>query len=153
MIPNPKIVLDTNVVLDAFVFCNPALRPVVSALEQGHLQWMGTRQTMGELEHVLHHARLGDWEANAAHVLTLVFGLIRLIGDPDPLALNRWRCSDPSDQKFIDLAVATGSRWLLTRDRAVLKLARKLAPAGLLIQVPERWALGDVPKDGTTPQA
>ena len=142
----PKIVLDTNVVLDIFVFFNPALQAVASALEQRQLQWIGTSHTMAELGHVLHHARLGGRQIDAEHVLTLAFALIRLIDVPEPLALNRWRCTDASDQKFIDLALSTGARWLLTRDRAVLKLARKVAPSGLVIQVPERWAPAALPR-------
>jgi hypothetical protein len=40
---------------------------------------------------------------------------------------------------FIDLALSQGARWLLSRDRALLKLARKAAVSGLLIQTPEAW--------------
>lgn len=144
--------LDTNVVLDAFVFLNPAVQPVVSALGHRQLHWLGTPQTLAELDHVLRHARLGARLVDAEQVLTLVLGLIQLIEVPDTLAPCRWRCTDTSDQKFIDLALSSGARWLLTRDRAVLKLARKVAPAGLLIQVPERWAPPELPNAGSLPQ-
>ncbi|MBX3622048.1 MAG: PIN domain-containing protein [Rhizobacter sp.] len=50
----------------------------------------------------------------------------------------RLRCTDPDDQKFIDLAVAN-ARWLVSRDRAVLKLARRAALFGLQVVSPDRW--------------
>ena len=38
------------------------------------------------------------------------------------------RCTDPDDQKFIELAVAAGALALVSKDRAVLKLSRLCAP-------------------------
>jgi hypothetical protein len=63
---------------------------------------------------------------------------------PPVLALSVPQCSDPDDQKFIDLAVAYRVRWLLTRDRAVLKLARRLAAFGVDVVTPERCKALDV---------
>jgi predicted nucleic acid-binding protein len=51
---------------------------------------------------------------------------------PAPVGpLARPRCTDPDDQKFIDLAASRTGSLLLSRDRAVLKLARKLSTLGL----------------------
>ena len=136
-----KIVLDTNVVLDWFVFRNPGVAAVAGAVEQGRVQWIGSAEMLAELQHILVHAPLAGRQFDAEQVLTSTMSLMKLMVVPLPLPLTRWRCSDPSDQKFIDLAVTAQARWLLTRDRAVLKLARKAAPSGLLIQVPERWQL------------
>jgi len=36
------------------------------------------------------------------------------------------RCEDPDDQKFLELAWHAGARWLVTRDKALLKLASKM---------------------------
>ena len=50
------------------------------------------------------------------------------------------RCTDGADQKFIDLALSRRAHWLLSRDRAVLKLRRKLqAITGCRVQRPEDW--------------
>jgi len=49
------------------------------------------------------------------------------------------RCNDPDDQKFVDLALAYGARWLLSRDRAVLKLAKRCRTLGLQVLTPEQW--------------
>ena len=50
------------------------------------------------------------------------------------------RCTDPDDQKFIDLALQTGASALLSRDRAVLKLARRAAVHGLPIESMAAWS-------------
>ena len=56
-------------------------------------------------------------------------------GEPSP----RLVCRDPDDQKFIDLALARNARWLISRDKALLALAKRAKPRGLLIQKPEFW--------------
>ena len=49
------------------------------------------------------------------------------------------RCTDPDDQKFIDFALRSGASALLTRDRAVLKLARGARGRGLWIETAVAW--------------
>jgi predicted nucleic acid-binding protein len=136
----PHIVLDTNVVLDWFVFGNPGVHPVVRAVESGSVRWLACPQMRAELVHVLDHAVLGGRRVRAEQVLTFVDELAQIASLPDALPIQRMRCTDASDQMFIDLAVSHRARWLLSRDRAVLKLARRAAKQGLLIMPPEAWA-------------
>ncbi len=49
------------------------------------------------------------------------------------------RCTDEDDQIFIDLALSQQARWLITRDRAVLKLAARCQRLGLMVLTPEQW--------------
>ena len=135
----PLAVLDTNVVLDWLVFRNPGVLPVVQAIEQGAMRWLGCPGIRAELAHVLLHAPLGGRRTDPEQVLTSVDRLMVMASTPSAMPLIRPRCSDPQDQIFIDLALAEGAQWLLSRDRAVLKLARKTRSQGLLIQRPEEW--------------
>ncbi len=48
------------------------------------------------------------------------------------------RCRDPDDQPFIDLAVQHGAQ-LISRDLAVLKLARRARTRGAEILTPQQW--------------
>ena len=49
-------------------------------------------------------------------------------------------CRDTDDQKFIELAYQSGAAMLITKDKALLKLARKTQKAGLFqIVTPESW--------------
>jgi predicted nucleic acid-binding protein len=56
-----------------------------------------------------------------------------------PATLPGLRCSDPDDQVFIDLAAEAGARWLLTHDRALLRLARRARALGVQIAQPQSW--------------
>jgi predicted nucleic acid-binding protein len=49
------------------------------------------------------------------------------------------RCSDPDDQKFIELAAAAQAQGLVSKDHAVLKLRRRCAPL-FRIMTPEEAA-------------
>jgi predicted nucleic acid-binding protein len=49
-------------------------------------------------------------------------------------------CSDRDDQKFLEVARDARAAVLITKDKALLKLARKTAQAGLFrILLPEAW--------------
>ena len=120
------IVLDTNIVLDLFVFADPATRPVRSALEGGALRWLATKAMRDELERVLTYAqivpRLVFYRRTAADVLAAFDRHSEQVDVPAKAPVT---CKDPDDQKFIDLAVAHGAT-LLSKDRAVLALKKRL---------------------------
>lgn len=65
-------------------------------------------------------------------------GVLNLLPTLPPAPLNL-RCSDADDQIFVDLALAQGARWLITHDRALLKLARRAGGRGLAIVTPTCW--------------
>ena len=49
-------------------------------------------------------------------------------------------CKDTDDQKFLELARDAGAETLITKDKALLKLAKKTRRAGLFsILPPEAW--------------
>lgn len=131
--------LDTNVVLDWFVFRNPGVAPLVQAIESGRLHWLSCTEMQAELGHVLAHGTFGGHLVDAERVLTSSRTHCTWAALPSGLPAHRLRCSDVSDQMFIDLALEYGADWLLTRDRALLKLARKAALRGLRIRPPEAW--------------
>ena len=83
---------------------------------------------------------LRRWEIDANAVLGVFDALGVDVGTPPLLgAEERLRCSDPDDQQFIDLAIARRAHALLTRDRAVLRLAPRARRFGVLIATPEAW--------------
>jgi predicted nucleic acid-binding protein len=59
---------------------------------------------------------------------------------PQAAAVKLPRCADPDDQKFLELAWASGAQWLLSKDKAVLQLARRTAREGWFqILLPTAW--------------
>lgn len=125
-----KIVLDTNIVLDTFVFSDAAALPIRDGLAGGTLQWTATQPMRDELQRVLAYPkiipRLAFYQLDAAQVLAAFDRYVQIV-DVAPKA--DITCKDPDDQKFIDLAVAHGAL-LLSKDAAVLAMARRLQTRG-----------------------
>lgn len=138
----PLAVLDTNVVLDWLVFEDPACAPLASALAAGRLLWIASPAMLAELAEVLRRPALDRWRAAA----DTAGARAQRLASPAPEAPPAVRldggplcCRDRADQKFIDLALASRAAWLLTRDRALLALARPAARYGTWIGPPARW--------------
>jgi predicted nucleic acid-binding protein len=135
-------VLDTNVVLDWLLFGDPSAAPIAAAIESQRVRWIATAAMREELAEVLRRGLAASRGVDPRAVLVAWDEHAHLLAEPpgQPGA-SGLRCTDPDDQKFLDLAHAEGARWLLSRDRAVLRLARHAAALGIGISVPERWSL------------
>lgn len=139
----PAIVIDTQVIMDWLVFNDPRVQALAAAVSAGCLQWLATSAMRDEIRHVLGRGVAASYAPDLAYI-EAQFDLHALTVDaagPQPLA-GRLVCRDPDDQKFIDLALASGARWLVSRDKAVLALAKRARPHGLAIVTPQGWSLG-----------
>ncbi|AEG91350.1 putative toxin-antitoxin system toxin component, PIN family [Ramlibacter tataouinensis] len=129
-----SLVLDTNIVLDLFVFADEAARPLLPALREGRLQWLATCAMRDELERVLAYPqiarRLVFHGLQPGDVLDRFDRHARIVDIPAKAPLT---CRDADDQKFIDLAVAWGG-WLLSKDKAVLSMRKRLAARSVTAQ-------------------
>jgi putative PIN family toxin of toxin-antitoxin system len=130
------IVLDTNVVLDLLLFADPATPPLREALAAGgrlHGQWIATPVMREELDRVLAYPhiveRLRYYQRSANDLLSAFDAQARLV-EVAPKA--PYVCKDPDDQKFIDLAFAHQAT-LLSKDKAVLKLKKRLGAHGVTV--------------------
>ena len=125
--PTLTLVLDTNIVLDLFVFDDAKSQPLKARLLDGRLDWLATRPMRAELERVLAYSHIEAWMARlplaAAEVLACFDRHARLVDAAQPAPVG---CTDPDDQMFIDLAVRHQCL-LLSKDAAVLTLKNKLA--------------------------
>ncbi len=143
MIPKSptRIVLDTNVCLDLFVFRDPRWLRLMQALSDGELEAVTRADCRMEWHIVLGYAHLGLDEAMQSAVRAEFDALIRLF--PETVfdgSIKLPVCRDTDDQKFIELAYQSGATMLITKDKALLKLARKTLKAGLFqIVTPEAW--------------
>jgi predicted nucleic acid-binding protein len=133
----PGIVLDTNAVLDCWLFEDPAAQPLRRAVEAGQVRWLATAQMLAELTLVLARQFGAQWEPQRERLLST--------GSPHCLAAIRPQasrprggpvCPDADDQKFLDTALQERAHWLVTRDRALLRLRRHAAKLGLAIVAP-----------------
>ena len=124
-----KAVLDTNVWLDWLVFGDPGVAAIVRGVERGALRVLGTDETRAEWLDVIARPLFGlDPHARAAAQATYD-RWVQTCARAPACALA---CRNRDDQKFLDLAVAGHARWLVTKDKALLALARHAARAHAL---------------------
>lgn len=133
----PSIVLDTNVVLDWLLFADGGVAGVAAALESGHLQWLACLRMRDEFKGTLLRPELARWRPDSERLLAM-FDTYAVMLDP-PASVSTLLCDDVDDQLFIDLAVQSKASWLVSHDRAVLRLRRRAAALGLQIVKPARW--------------
>ncbi len=115
--------IDTNVLLDLFVFRDPRWQPLRAALEDGRLEAMTRSDCAREWEIVLGYAHLPLDQDSQAAAHAEFCRLLRPWSDTvvdSPLPV----CKDSDDQKFLELARDCNAAALITKDKALLKLAR-----------------------------
>lgn len=137
----PALILDTQVVMDWLVFREKSLSPLIAHIESRHSHWVATEAMRAELLHVIGRGIGAAYAPDLARINEAFSRHCTFLAEPE-LGLSRPRCSDPDDQKFIDLALAQAmsrTSRLISRDRAVLKVAKRAAKLGLEILSPTAW--------------
>jgi len=117
-----QLVLDTHVWLDWLVFDGPQHAPLRAWLEEdGGPILLATERMLAEFDRVIRRPHFALSPDRIEHCMRRQRERVLLVAAaPD----CRLPCSDPDDQCFIDLAVAHGVDALLSRDKALLRLAR-----------------------------
>lgn len=136
-VDSPVVVLDTNVLLDWLVFDDAHAAPWATALLAGRIRWLATEPMQEEFQRVLSYEPLA---ARLQHRPAAENAWARLANLIPPPAAGPLICGDPDDQKFIDLAVAHKAKWLLTKDRELLHLARRAVAFGVRVLPPAQWS-------------
>ncbi len=138
-----RIVLDTNVVLDLFHWGNVDAVPIMAALEAGQIECLVDARTLDELRRVLTYPQLKLTPEMIAERYARYSALVTLIPDGEAPPLPR--CKDRDDQKFLELTARSAADWLVSKDKALLKLRgrtklgfqiMKPAAASALLQKP-----------------
>lgn len=139
MIPK-RLVLDTNVCLDLFVFHDPRWALLRSALEKGDVEAVTREDCRMEWNIVLNYKHLPLDDVSRAQSATQFDTLISCIAPVLRADIILPICRDRDDQKFLQLACDAYADVLITKDKALLKLARRTARLGLFkICLPEAW--------------
>ena len=127
----PALVLDTNILLDVWVFGDAAAAPLTAGLPQGRWRWLATAPMREELERVLAYPQivksLAHHQISPQTVLDQFDAYAEIAAVVPKASVT---CKDPDDQKFIDLAVAH-SAVLLSKDHAVLSMSKRLLALGV----------------------
>jgi len=128
-----RVVLDTNIVLDLWLYQDPATPVLQEALSSNTVQWVATQVMRDELERVLAYThivqRLALSQLTAQTILLKFDAHAQLM----PVAAKaQFVCKDKDDQKFIDLA-AEHQAQLISKDKAVLTMRNRMARLGVAV--------------------
>ena len=126
-------VIDTNIVLDLWLFEDPATIPLRAALQSGAISHLATASMRDELERVLTYPHLVKRMAKSSiQAQNILNRFDESLLAAEPAVKAACTCKDPDDQKFIDLAVAHAVP-LLSKDNAILCMRKRLLQSGVVL--------------------
>lgn len=127
-----RVVLDTNVWLDWLVFEDPGIAPIRKAVERGRVTLYLDAACEEELVRVLARG-FAKRALNHKEQATCIAQCRRIAHRVEASLTEAERkglpaCRDADDQKLLEAALAAGAGFLVTKDRELLRLARKGMP-------------------------
>jgi predicted nucleic acid-binding protein len=126
-------VLDTNIVLDLWVFDEPQAETLRTSLESGSTQWLATAAMREELARVLAYPQIAKRLTHRLLPASAVLDHFDRWAQRQPTAPKApYACKDADDQKFIDLAVQHTAA-LHSKDAQVLCMKKRLARCGVAL--------------------
>ena len=139
--PPRIVIIDTQSLLDWLAFRNPVCAGWNQRLSNSSWMWVFTIDMQSEFEHVLGRGFGPRWDLSgvAGQAPWSRCGHLRPAA-PSCAGPGGLRCTDPDDQKFLDLAVAEQPCHLVSRDKALLRLARRARERhAVQICTPVQW--------------
>jgi predicted nucleic acid-binding protein len=120
----PVIILDTNILLDILVFDDERAHPLRAALDAKLLDAVATDKTFAELLDVIGREQF-SLDKDQQHLIGEQWkSWARIISDNE-LCQAPWKCKDRDDQVFINLAYSLRPSALISKDKQVLKIAKR----------------------------
>jgi uncharacterized protein len=127
----PRIVLDTNVLLDWLVYDEPAVRPLIAAIQTGRFVAVTQTHALEELKRVLEYPQFKRFLHDNAVKMLIAQSFARqwpedsLFKAISGHSIDKLpKCKDPDDQPFLELARDSAASWLVSKDKALLELNR-----------------------------
>ena len=117
-----RAVIDTNVVVSAFVFRAGTLAWLREAIVNGALIPLVSDETLAEMVRVLAYPRFGLTAEDRENIIVYYMEHAEAIKQPRTRA-RLPRCRDPNDEMFIRLAYAAKADAIVTGDDDLLTLA------------------------------
>ena len=137
----PRLVLDTNTVLALWMFHDPRLRILRDWIEADTCVLCARADALNELQLVLAYRQFALDTLTQQRVLhdyraRVEISAATVVSGAQALPV----CRDADDQKFLEITAEAGASSLLTRDKALLRLARhRLLRRRFSILTPEHF--------------
>jgi len=130
MAPSP-VILDTNVLLDIFVFRDDRSLPLQQMIQNQERQLIYCQAMHDEFIDVLTRSQ---FQLSQSHQEAILHQWLNLANQVTLTESAPLRCSDPDDQIFIDLAYQTRPSLLVSKDNALIMLRKRLADLNIDLQ-------------------
>lgn len=126
------IILDTNILLDIFVFEDARANELRNALLKQQIKAYSSKATVEELVDVISRP-LFSLEDKKQVGIVQQWQVLSQSMDDLSLEAAPWKCHDPDDQIFLDIAFTLRPSILISKDKEVLRLANQAAKEDILI--------------------
>lgn len=140
-----RLVLDTNVVLDWLVFADARTIELQKAWDERRLELVTHMPALEELRRVLAYPQFKLAEREQKAVLGDYESRVRVVSLPEGVTMENLgmppgfpRCKDCDDDHFIALAYHHRLDAVVSKDRAVLDLAKRTRRFGVTILSPQQ---------------
>jgi putative PIN family toxin of toxin-antitoxin system len=128
------VVLDTNILLDLWLYQDPATPALLAALQQRQINWVATAPMREEFLRVLTYPHITERRLKQQTEVDWMLAQFDTYASMQEVAPRApYVCKDPDDQKFIDLAVEYKA-WLISKDKQVLRLTNRLARLSVFVK-------------------
>jgi len=125
-------VIDTNILLDIYVFQDPHGAALKAHVLSGQVLPVASDETNAEFVDVLAREKFGLSSEVQASILA-DWRSRSTLWDANQILPAPWRCKDKDDQKFLDLAYSTRPCLLVSKDKQVLRFAKRALREGVTI--------------------
>ena len=128
----PRLVLDTNVILDLLVFKDPTAEPIRHLLDAKLVDAVRSEASILELIDVIQRPTFKLSQEEQAIILQAWESVTRLL-ENTAIEAAPFTCCDLDDQVFLDMAYSIRPALLLSKDLRVLELRAIAKPHGIEI--------------------
>ncbi len=120
----PRLVLDTNVWISAFLFGGkPAV--IVNLAQQGHVRILLSTDLILEIGRALRYERLRrileDSKRSTETIVAQILAVTQLV---ETKSLRNWIIQDPADDIVLNCAVENSADYVISGDQHILRLKR-----------------------------
>jgi uncharacterized protein len=137
---NPRIVIDTNVLVSGIFFETGNEAKVLDAVINNKLTLVTSLEILQEIRGTLAAEKFGLTPTEAFSIFQLILSISEILLTP-PAATKK--CRDPDDQKFLDCAAGGNAEFLVTGDKDLIELKT----LGRTRIVPARHIVKMLPQD------
>ena len=132
------IVFDSNVLISLLVFDDPRYRATMAAWRAGAIRVITDAACAAEFQRVLAYPRLKLEPDRQLSIFSNFELLVSLHLGAEAPTTTLPVCADADDQKFLQLAANCGADYLVTGDKELLRLARRVSFAIVTMDQLER---------------